>query len=111
MEAGWESWDWETVHSEIDSLGMGDLVGSPEVEVRERFGEPDDVASPGSETRRWPRRLSRRRGPELLPASTAHVPNDLHCARPGGATQLVAQVETVSTRFSRDGERCLCPWV
>jgi|SRR6516165_6663628 len=50
MEAGWESWDWETVHSEVDSLGLGDLVGSPEVEVRERFGEPDDVARPGSET-------------------------------------------------------------
>jgi hypothetical protein len=38
------------VHREIGSFALGDLVGSSEVEVRARFGEPDDVARPGGET-------------------------------------------------------------
>jgi len=50
MGPDWESWDQETVRREVASLVMGDLVGVPEVEVRARFGEPDDVVRPGGET-------------------------------------------------------------
>ena len=49
MEADWESWDWETVRREIDSLLVADLVGLSDVEVTTRFGEPDDVVRPGGE--------------------------------------------------------------
>jgi len=49
MESDWESWDCETVHREIDSLLVADAIGLPEVEVRARFGEPDEVVHPGSE--------------------------------------------------------------
>src|SRR5207245_1981401 len=50
MGPDWKSWDHETVRREVASLAMGDLVGVPEVEVRARFGEPDDVVRPGGET-------------------------------------------------------------
>ena len=50
MGPDWESWDQETVRREVASLAMGDLVGVPEVEVRARFGEPDNVVRPGGET-------------------------------------------------------------
>ena|SRR5215813_1195416 len=49
MNTDWESWDWETVHREIGSLGLADLVGITEAEITARFGEPDDVAHPGGE--------------------------------------------------------------
>ena len=50
MNAGWESWDWETVHREVATLGLADLVGVAEGEITARFGQPDDVAGPGGET-------------------------------------------------------------
>ena len=49
MEADWESWDWDTVHREIDSLPTSDVIGLLEADVRSRFGEPDDVITPGCE--------------------------------------------------------------
>ena len=50
MGPEWESWDQETVRREVDSLVLPDLVGVTEVEIRARFGEPDDVVRPGDET-------------------------------------------------------------
>ena len=50
MNADWESWDWETVHREVASLGLADLVGVAEGEITARFGQPDEVARPGGET-------------------------------------------------------------
>jgi hypothetical protein len=47
MHADWETWDWETVHREIASLGVPDLVGESESDITTRFGQPDDVARPG----------------------------------------------------------------
>jgi hypothetical protein len=49
MNSAWESWDWDTVHREIDSLRLSDVIGLAEAAVRVRFGEPDDVVSPGTE--------------------------------------------------------------
>jgi hypothetical protein len=49
MNFGWESWDWDTVHGEIESLWLSDVIGLAEADVRARFGEPDDVVSPGTE--------------------------------------------------------------
>ena len=49
MDSDWESWDWDTVHTEVDSLGLSDVIGLDEADVRARFGEPDDMAFPGSE--------------------------------------------------------------
>ena len=50
MNSAWESWDWDTVHREIDSLRLSDVIGLAEAAVRVRFGEPDDVVSPGTES-------------------------------------------------------------
>ena len=47
MEAGWQSWNWDTVHREIDSLPTLDVIGLLEADVRGRFGE--HVVTPGSE--------------------------------------------------------------
>jgi hypothetical protein len=49
MDLDWESWDWDTVHREIASLPLSDVIGLDETDVRGRFGEPDDVVIPGSE--------------------------------------------------------------
>ena len=49
MDPDWESWDWDTVHREIASLPLSDVLGLDEADVRARFGEPDDVVTPGSE--------------------------------------------------------------
>ena len=49
METDWEAWDWHTVGREIGSLALSDLVGLAEIDLRARFGEPDDVVVPGGE--------------------------------------------------------------
>jgi len=49
MNSHWESWDWDTVHGEVESLRLSEVEGLAEADVRDRFGEPDQVVSPGTE--------------------------------------------------------------
>ena len=49
MDATWESWDWDTVHREIASVQLSDVDGMDEADIRARFGEADDIVTPGTE--------------------------------------------------------------